>query len=316
MKKEELNKIKTLLTKYELGQTSLAEENVLITYFQSKEVPQEWANYQAEFNYYATFRSLQFTESINTNELSTIEKVGQFLSKWYVISTLVLIPVVLSIFFLPHRPRTEQVNAIYDQADKNTTAAPINTDSTMEVTTDAQLGDIMVDERSTSPVKPVTPTLPKKDSIKVVAQRIDTIPSLDTTPISIEPTTISDFPPEPLPQTSKQDSLYTPNSVRKEVTFPLTENSTSGELARIARLANKADIEYTYVVDMHKKKIHELNIVMIIRSTGERSQLWISVPKKNSFSEVLSWTVDENGRAVSLCTSKIEHKARAKHPIE
>ena len=60
MKKEELNKIKTLLTKYELGQTSLAEENVLITYFQSKEVPQEWANYQAEFNYYATFRSSYF----------------------------------------------------------------------------------------------------------------------------------------------------------------------------------------------------------------------------------------------------------------
>ena len=98
--------------------------------------------------------------------------------------------------------------------------------------------------------------------------------------------------------------------------FTITEQTSSSELARIARLASEAGIEYTYVVDMRRKLIHELNIVMVIRATGERSQLWVAYPKKtSSFSEEIGWNTNEEGKAVSLSKSKIEHLVKAKHPL-
>lgn len=332
MKTENLNRAKNLLDKYELGQTSLEEENVLITYFNSEEVPNELANYKDEFNYYSAFRNVQFTGSLqepnNISGNSLVKKIYKFFSKWYVLSLIILVPILLLIATYQNN-QNEEVKPINNQSFP----PPSTNDSISLVNQDSKFKDSFVRENKNSSTYPiVSSTQTAFDTLNntiELGDKVSVTPESSTYNVSSKNNTIELGDKVSVTTESSTDNVSSDNQhnllnsstdksgvAQKEVTFNLTENSTSGKLASIAYLANKAGIEYTYIVDRHKKKIHELNIEMIIRSTGERSQLWIAFPKKSSFVETLYWTVDQDGKAVSLCAGKIEHMVSAKHPIE
>ncbi len=328
MKSENLNKIKELLIKYAEAKTSLEEENALIAFFNSKDVPQELVDFQAEFNYYATFRNIHFTESINEPLSATkntlFENIGQLFSKWF---TVVIIVGIAALFFILNqqdRQTEELLTTQFPELQNHPTLLNIDSTTKEEITS---LLDTIPEFENRKHPKTVAPhSIPKKDvttpdslqlqqdnPIKLVHppfQKKDSfiIPEIGSR--SIEDAFLDDS------STLSTDSIDITKPDLEKVVFNLTERTKTGVLAGIARKAKQAGIEYTYVVDQHRKTTHELNIVMIIRSTGERSQLWISVPKKGSFSETICWSVDENGQAVSLCPGKIEHKVKAKHPIK
>lgn len=325
MKSEHPARIKQLLDKYDLGQTSLEEEDILIIFFASEEIPNEFHPYKDEFHYYSAFRQVSFHGllggNIQTNPSTILQKISQFLSKWFGLSGL-LILAGLSILFVYQHLETEEIQDRPVQKESApSTDFRANSDSSIHEEIRSQVEDSILllaaesllpkkgnppttdrSEKDTHSAEPVLSVTHMEDSSKAVLESRDTSVTIHSTAGNIE-----DLRSHiPIADIGEQ----------KEVTFHLMENSSSGELAKIAHLAQQAGIEYTYVVDQHKKKIHELNIVMIIPGTGKRSQLWISVPKKSSFSEVLSWTVDTNGNAVSLCESNIEHKVRARHPLD
>ncbi|MDC8003913.1 hypothetical protein POV27_07605 [Aureisphaera galaxeae] len=334
MKTGDLNSIKDLLGKYDLGKTSLEEERVLIEYFESEEIPSELLSYQAEFNYYSAFKNIQFTgslpENLGTEGSSFFKKIGQFFSKWYVLSALILLPSSVILFTYLNRT-VEEVPNVHQEEDKtNVPISIIKTDSTTQQKIVPQPKDtFQISETKTAPkkitVQPsndlvvneidnVVAASQEKDSTEIHSQSIDTGVAKDST--RPEDTLVSKDPITTEGKgITKQKGLVV-SSEYGPVTFNLSEKSTSGQLTMISHSARQAGIEYIYVVDRHRRKIHELNIVMIIKSTGERSQLWITVPKKGSFSEVLSWTVDENGNAVSLGPNKIDHKVKAIHPLD
>ena len=131
MKSEDLNRIKIIIEKYESGKTSLEEEDFLMTYFSSDDIPHELAGYQAEFKYYSAFRSMQFTESLQPARTSTLKKISQFFSKWYVISAIVLVPVAILILRLPG-PQNEAV-AIKQFEKSDEPVSKDQVDSTMTV---------------------------------------------------------------------------------------------------------------------------------------------------------------------------------------
>ena len=335
MKSEDLNNIKALLTRYEDGKTSLEEEQRLMAFFNAKDVPQELVDYQLQFNYFAAFRDVHFTGSLddlpNYPKESIFKKIVQFLSKWWTMLLLVVLPALL-FFVFQHQKHAENVTTTQIQEHTNPSTL-VTTDSTTAEKAIAKSDPTTEPESipsSTTDNPPMqqkeTPASANLPSIQIAPTKVDGLSpqKKDTTIGSAPGITKTQITAATSIEGSHSDTdlnsstgyTKSPPPAREKVVFNLTEKTRTGELAAIARKADKAGIEYTYVVDQHKKKTHELNIVMVIRRTGERSQLWISVPKKSSFQETLFWTIDNNGQAVSLCPVRIEHKAKARHPIE
>ncbi len=60
----ELHKIELLLEKYFQGETTIAEENDLRTYFSSSDVAQHLEQYRPIFNYFTFAKTEEFTQSI------------------------------------------------------------------------------------------------------------------------------------------------------------------------------------------------------------------------------------------------------------
>ena len=60
----ELIKIEYLLEKYFQGETSIAEEKELRTYFSSSDVAQHLEQYKAIFGYYKLAKEQQFTSQV------------------------------------------------------------------------------------------------------------------------------------------------------------------------------------------------------------------------------------------------------------
>ena len=102
-----------------------------MTYFQSKAVPSELSNYQAEFNYYSAFRNIKFTgsleNSIKTDDGSIFKKISLFFSKWYGLSVILLLASMLFIWVSPNG-QIEELQANSTPGNE-ATILPIHEDS-------------------------------------------------------------------------------------------------------------------------------------------------------------------------------------------
>ena len=323
MKNEDL-KIKSLLANYESGKTSLQEEELLMTYFNSAHVADELSVYQAEFNYYQAFRNIRFLGEVEVIKASFLEKMIRFFSKWYSILSVFIIVVSILVITQPE-PHNNSLTSILPEEDNQTELPDVIDDAIIETKPQEAQREVQVDRSLQTEIKelpkpiqdskPDTTPNPSNEVISEISEtEIDSTIDPDTRPFAPENKEVISRGPSPdsILKGAREHAVVH----RKEVSFNLTEHTTNGELSRIARLADLAGIEYFYVVDRHKKIIHELNIVMINRNNGERAQLWIAVPKKGSFAEVLIWEQDESGQVSSLPADKISHLVKAKHPIE
>jgi hypothetical protein len=64
----ELQHIEQLLEKYDLGETSLAEEATLAAFFNQDEVPDHLLHYQALFRYFSHAKHQKFTPQVNVTK--------------------------------------------------------------------------------------------------------------------------------------------------------------------------------------------------------------------------------------------------------
>lgn len=60
----ELNKIRVLLKKYDLGETTLDEEQLLKAYFRSNDIPQEFEVYTKIFNFAHESKKIKYSKNV------------------------------------------------------------------------------------------------------------------------------------------------------------------------------------------------------------------------------------------------------------
>lgn len=99
------------------------------------------------------------------------------------------------------------------------------------------------------------------------------------------------------------------------ITFQISESSSTKTLARISAMAERAGIDYTYVVDLKKNLIREFNVEMFIKGTDKVTTIQVNVPTEGQFDIELGWNVDEKGKAIELSREVIVHRDKAKHPL-
>ncbi len=99
------------------------------------------------------------------------------------------------------------------------------------------------------------------------------------------------------------------------VTFQINESSSTKTLASISAMAERAGIDYTYVVDLKKNLIREFNVEMFIRGTDKATTIQVNVPAEGRFEIELGWNLDGNGKAIELSREVLVERDRAKHPL-
>ncbi len=97
----ELTNIKKLVTKYFEGNTSLAEEKALQTYFTQDEIASELKAYQPLFNYYKEDSKQTFT--LDALAFSTTPKKSKIrVMKWFAVAASLVL--LVSIYFQQKQP--------------------------------------------------------------------------------------------------------------------------------------------------------------------------------------------------------------------
>lgn len=113
-----------------------------------------------------------------------------------------------------------------------------------------------------------------------------------------------------------ESSSKTTQAPEKVVKFTISESTSTRQLASISAQAQKAGIEYTYVVDLKKKLIQEFNVDMAIRNTDIVASVQVCVPRKDSFTVSFGWFADANGKAIRLLENVHLVKTEQKHPLQ
>lgn len=130
--------------------------------------------------------------------------------------------------------------------------------------------------------------------------------SLSNRPVPF-PTSIVDRSSALSLQASATVPLVTP------VTFQINESSSTQTLARISAMAERAGIDYTYVVDLKKKLIREFNVEMFIKGTDKATSIQVNVPRGGQFEIELGWDLNEHGQAIALSREITVNRDKAKH---
>lgn len=97
--------------------------------------------------------------------------------------------------------------------------------------------------------------------------------------------------------------------------FQINESSSTKTLARISAMAERAGINYTYVVDLKKNLIREFNVEMFIKGTNKATTIQVNVPTEGQFEIEFGWSLNENGKAIELSPEVTVQGDKAKHPL-
>ena len=107
----ELMLVEQLLEKYFEGQTSLAEEQQLKTYFSSKDVAPKFEKYQSIFGYFETQKETQFDKKI-------VQPKRQFSVKWIgIAASFVVLFGLATFYFYPSEPENQDLGT-YDNPEE------------------------------------------------------------------------------------------------------------------------------------------------------------------------------------------------------
>lgn len=118
--------------------------------------------------------------------------------------------------------------------------------------------------------------------------------------------------------TVEKQPIILPEQKEKKKTaieFTINNQTSTQELASIAYQAQKAGIEYNYVVDLKKQLIREFNVDMTIPGTNLASTVQVSVPKKEAFEIKFGWFLNAEGKAIQLTDNVFIEKEVSKHPL-
>lgn len=100
------------------------------------------------------------------------------------------------------------------------------------------------------------------------------------------------------------------------VQFTINELTPTTKLASISAQAQRAGIEYTYVVDLKKKLIREFNVDMSIIGKATSSTIQVSVLPKGKFEITFGWLVNAEGKAITLSDNIKITEAPSQHPLQ
>ena len=275
MKREHLNRIKSLLDRYDLGRTSLEEERILFSFFNSSEdMPSELHSYQDEFKYYSTFTGIHFSGSLDdimkTDKPSILKKIGNFFTKWYVLSLIILIPLFILIY--PNRTVEQKPTTNNGEVEKISDVSNNPGDTIPSTKKKINLKDTKITNNR---------PLATRNSLRVTTDSSHIKPQ-DTTNISDKIANADSLVTAKIPMQKSKKSV-SPHIVKPPednlVEFTINESTSSGMLAEISYRARKAGIEYIYVVDYKKKLIKEYNVDMTIIGSTINNSVQVCVPK-------------------------------------
>ncbi len=122
MKKMSLNHIKYLLDKYLEGKTSLKEEETLIDFFQSGDIPEELEQYTAEFSHYGISRSEEpgdlVQDTIDSLNLEAKVRSNFYASPWYRVAATFLLVAVAFLSGYGLNVRNDLQNEVHSLKDE------------------------------------------------------------------------------------------------------------------------------------------------------------------------------------------------------